>query len=146
MTYITLETKRKLNSVGFSFPDYEKFLNLGMVYSYQRNEYVIGGFTDSKYSHLDEEVVQNGDWLPDSHQLLQWLQQCGFDISIRWDALECVFSISATCSEYGKFEAITADLVNGLGAIIYKICKTTQGKCSPERLFRLEIQNDSPNM
>lgn len=142
MTYITLDTKKRLEAAGFSFPDYEEFLNLGMVYSYQEDEYVIGGFCNSEYSQKDEEVYQHGDWLPDSNQLLQWLQQCGFDISVRWNAQECSFYISATKQEYGEFEARGIDLADGLASVIYKICKATQGKCVPKRMFRLEIQND----
>lgn len=80
MTYITLEIKKKLDSVGFSFQDYERFLNVGMVYSYQEDEYIVGGFCNAEFSQTDKEVTSNGEWLPDSHQLFRWLQQCGFDV------------------------------------------------------------------
>ena len=142
MTNITLETKRKLESVGFSFPDYERFLNLGMVYSYQEDEYVVGGFCNAEFSQIDEEAVQNGEWLPDSHQLLQWLQQCGFDVSMQYSACECQFRISAAHPEYGEYETHGVDLANGLASVIYKICKANNGKCVPESMLRAEIMTE----
>ena len=139
MRNITLETKRKLESVGFSFSDYERFLNLGMVYSYQEDEYVVGGFCNTEFSQTDEEVVQNGEWLPDSDQLFQWLQQCDFDVSVRWGAEDGRFYISATHPEHGEFQTQGVDLANGLASVIYKICKATQGQCVPESLMRAKI-------
>ena len=141
MTYISLETKKKLESVGFSFPDYEKFLNLGMIYSYKDDEYVIGGFCSNNFTETDEVVSQNGEWLPDCFQLLQWLQQCGFDVSILWKNEESCFYISATQTGSGKYLAKSVDLAEGIGNLIYKICKEMQGKCNPDRLMRFKIQN-----
>ena len=94
MTNLSREMKKRLDSVGFSFPDYEQSPNLGMVYFYQEDEYVIGGFCNTEYSKMDQEVINNGDWLPDSYQLMQWLQQCGFDVAIQWNSRECRFYIS----------------------------------------------------
>ena len=142
MTNITLETKRKLESVGFSFPDYESFLNFGMVYSYQEDEYVVGGFCGTEFSQTDKEVASNGEWLPDSHQLFQWLQQCGFDVSVRWGADDCRFYISAGHLKHGNHQAQGIDLADGLASVIYKICKATQGKCVPESLLRAEIMTE----
>lgn len=142
MTYISLMTKRKLDSVGFSFPDYEEFLNLGMVYAYQDDEYFIGGFCRNDFTETDRRVSENGEWLPDCDQLLRWLQQCSFDVSIQWNNEESRYNISATQVEYGKFEVETMDLAEGLGKIIYKICKKTQGKCRPERAEWGMIVND----
>lgn len=142
MNYISLETKKRMESVGFSFADYEKFLNLGMIYSYHNDEYVIGGFCNNNFTEMDEIVSQNGEWLPDNFQLLQWLQQCGFDVSILWKHEESVFYISATHADSGIYETTSVDLAEGIGSIIYKICKKTQGKCSPEKLLRAKIQCD----
>lgn len=142
MTYISLETKKKMERVGFSFADYEEFLNLGMIYSYQNDEYVIGGFCNNSFTEMDKIVSQNGEWLPDSFQLLQWLQQCRFDVSILWKHEESIFCISATHTDGDIYETKSVDLAEGMGNIIYKICKKTQGKCSPDKLLRAKIQCD----
>ena len=45
MDYITIETLRKMREAGFTYPDYERLLNYGMLYHYNGDEYFIGGFS-----------------------------------------------------------------------------------------------------
>lgn len=146
MTYISLEMKRKLKNVGFCFPDYEDFLNSGMIFSYQDDEYIIGGFCNADFSPTDKEIAQKGEWLPDCHQLLQWLQQCHFDISISWDMQESRFYLSAIYLDGSKYEAKSVDLADGLANIIYRICRTNNGECAPDRLFRLKICSEGKKL
>ena len=39
MDYITIDTLRKLQAVGFTYPEYEHFLNIGMMFFYNDDEY-----------------------------------------------------------------------------------------------------------
>ena len=45
MDYITIDTLRKMKAVGFTYPEYEHFLNYGMLFYYNDDEYFIGGFS-----------------------------------------------------------------------------------------------------
>ena len=60
MGYITYETMQQLKAVGFNFPTYEHFLNLGMIYYYQGDEYIIGGNLTTKFTEKDKIVAQAG--------------------------------------------------------------------------------------
>ena len=110
-----------------------------MVFSYQEDEYVVGGFCNTDFNSTDKEVAQKGEWLPDSHQLFQWLQQCDFDVSVSLNAQESRFYLSATHLDGSKYEVTSVDLAEGLGSMIYKICRMRRGECVPNRLFRLQI-------
>lgn len=144
MDHITIYTLRKLQSVGFSYPEYEHFLNIGMLYFYHNDEYLIGGFTEGTFSEQDKEVAQKGDWLPEAAQLLAWLRNTEFDVTVSVN--EAHYSVQA-------FDSINASvysgndytLANALANVIYKICKSKRRKYSPKATFRLPIINEKDN-
>lgn len=123
MENITYETMQKLKSVGFSYPDYEHFLNSGMMYDVQGEQYLISGNSVDGFSEQDRLAAQEGCWLPDGEQLLKWLQNNGFAVTIQWDAAERYFHVMAkdglSGTEYSRGGPTFAD---ALALLIYKIC------------------------
>lgn len=141
MSYITYQTMQKLLSVGFTFPDYEHFLNLGMVYYHKGNEYFIGGSCGSGYSEQDKYIAHNGCWLPCEDHLLEWLTRVEFDVSIRRDSVTRYFCVQAIDTlTRDEYHAGGVTLANALAKIIYKICKASIREFVPYSVDRLEIE------
>ena len=144
MDYITPYMMKKLQDVGFSYPDFEHHLNYGMVYAYRGSEHFIGANCDSDFSDEDRAAAREGLWLPDSDQLLSWLQSNGFDLSIALDSQQPRYSISAkdlhnsACYTGGGYP-----LAFALHKVIYKICKSGRRSYIPEKLLQLEIICDA---
>jgi len=140
MGCITFETMQELISVNFSFPDYEHFLNLGMVYYYCGEEYVIGGFNSDEFTETDKKIAKEGCWLPDSMQLLEWLELVGFDVVIRFDASDRYFRVEATdCVNNAQYNAGGPVLAFALAKSIYKICKSKRRPYIPPAVERVQI-------
>lgn len=137
---LTFFTTEELKKIGFQFPDYEHFCEAGMTYWYNKKEYVIGGFWDQKQTAFDHEVAENGVWLPDSEQLMEWLQRNDFDVIIHWnDALQ-YFDVHATDMQTStRYDAGGGDICNSLGKLIKKICKSNERDYIPRPVERLEI-------
>ena len=139
MEYITIDTLRKMRAAGFSYPDYEHFLNYGMLYHYNGDEYSIGGFSAGDFSDKDKSIAENGEWLPDSNQLLEWLIDTNFKINISVGD-EKYFSIQATDLINGNlYNGGGATLADALAKTITKICKSNQRPYIPKPKLRLEI-------
>lgn len=113
-----------------------------MLYFYHDDEYVIGGNSLADFSEQDRLVSQQGCWLPDDSQLLKWLQETDFDVSIQWDSEERYFHVWATdCQNGVKYKAGGIDIANALAKLIYKICKSAQRPYVPHESLRLEIES-----
>ena len=140
MSYISYQTMQKLLSVGFSFPDYEHFLNLGMIYYHEGDEYFIGGACGSVYSDMDRHIALNGCWLPCEEQLLEWLTRVEFDVSIYRDSETRLFRVHSTdsCTNH-EYSAGGITLADALAKMIYKICKSSIRTYIPYSIERLEI-------
>lgn len=144
MDYITIDTLRKLQEVGFSYPEYEHFLNIGMLFFIDGDEYLIGGCGDV-FTERDEEVAKHGEWLPDATQLLSWLKNTGFVVAFAVDE-EGYYSAQAKDMK-NETLYIGGDytLANALAKVIYKICKSKRREYVPQATLRLEI-TENPNM
>ena len=139
MDYITIDTLRKMRSAGFSYPEYEHFLNYGMLFYYHDDEYFIGGFSNGAFSELDKEVSQQGEWLPEAAQLLEWLTNTDFKVSISIDDGQ-YFSIQAIDMIDGTlFNGGGVTLANALAKTITKICKSNRRQYIPNSRPRLDI-------
>jgi len=139
MDYITIDTLRKMKAVGFSYPDYEHFLNYGMLYYYHNDEYFIGGYSNGNFSDQDREVAQQGEWLPEAVQLLEWLTNTDFKVSISIDD-EQYFTIQAIDMIDGTlFNGGGLTLANALAKTITKICKSKHRPYIPKTRLKLEI-------
>lgn len=139
MDYITIDTMQELQSVGFSYPEYEHFLNTGMLYYYNGDEYAIGGFTMNSFSLLDQEVAKNGQWLPSASQLLEWLQNTDFSVTISTDA-DAYFSVQAKDLINGEmYSCGGATCANALAKLIFKICKSKKRLYSPRETLWIPI-------
>lgn len=139
MDYVTIDTLRKMKAVGFSYPDYEHFLNYGMLYYYHGDEYFIGGYAAGDFSELDKEVAQQGEWLPEAMQLLEWLTNTDFKVNISIDDGQ-YFSIQAIDMADGMlFNGGGVTFANALAKTITKICKSKRRSYIPKPKLRLEI-------
>lgn len=139
MDYITIDTLRKMKAVGFTYPEYEHFLNYGMLFYYNDEEYFIGGFSNNTFSDLDKEVAQQGEWLPEAAQLLEWLTNTDFKVTISIDEGQ-YFSIQAIDITDGTlFNGGGLTLANALAKTITKICKANRRSYVPRAKLRLEI-------
>ena len=139
MDYITINTLRKMRAAGFSYPDYEHFLNYGMLFYYNNDEYFIGGFSNGAFSDIDKEVAQKGEWLPEAAQLLEWLADTDFKVTIMVDDGR-YFSIQAIDTVDGTlFDGGGLTLADALAKTITKICKSNRRNYIPRAKLRLEI-------
>ena len=139
MDYITIDTLRKMKSVGFAYPEYEHFLNYGMLFYYNNDEYFIGGFSSDTFSDLDKEVAKQGEWLPEAAQLLEWLSNTDFRVDISIDEGQ-YFSIQAIDMIEGTlFKGGGLTLADALAKTITKICKANRRSYVPRAKLRLEI-------
>ena len=139
MDYITIDTLRKMKAVGFTYPEYEHFLNYGMLFYYNDEEYFIGGFSNNTFSDLDKEVAQQGEWLPEAAQLLEWLTNTDFKVTISIEEGH-YFSIQAIDTTDGTlFNGGGLTLANALAKTITKICKANRRSYVPRAKLRLEI-------
>ena len=139
MEYIAIDTLRKMKAVGFTYPDYEHLLNYGMLFYYNNDEYFIGGFSNDNFSDLDKEVAQQGEWLPEAAQLLEWLTNTDFTVTISIDEGQ-YFSIQAIDTIDGsRFNGGGITLANALAKTITKICKSNRRSYVPRATLRLEI-------
>jgi len=139
MDYITIDTLHKMRAVGFSYPDYEHFLNYGMLYHYNGDEYYIGGFSSGEFSDQDKEVAEQGEWLPEASQLLSWLTDTDFSVSISVED-GVYFTIQATDMLDGTlYNGGGLTLANALAKTITKICKSNRRPYIPKSRLRLEI-------
>ena len=142
MGYITYETMQQLKAVGFNFPTYEHFLNLGMIYYYQGDEYIIGGNLTTKFTEKDKIVAQEGCWLPTAEQLLEWFAMVEINVSIQLDAIDRCYHITATdcitgmqASNKGRMLALS------LAMLVRKFCKKGLRPYIPEEVQRLKIDD-----
>lgn len=139
MDNITIDTLRKMRAAGFSYPEYEHFLNYGMLFYYHNDEYVIGGFSNGAFSDIDKEVAQKGEWLPDAAQLLEWLTDTDFKVNISIDDGQ-YFTIKATDMIDGAlYNGGGITLADALAKTITKICKSNRRSYVPRARLRLEI-------
>ena len=139
MDYITIDTLRKMKAVGFTYPEYEHFLNYGMLFYYNDDEYFIGGFSNNTFSDLDKEVAQKGEWLPEAVQLLEWLTNTDFKVAVSIDEGQ-YFSIQAIDTTDGTpFNGGGLTLADALAKTITKICKSNRRNYIPRAKLRLEI-------
>ena len=139
MDYITIDTLRKMKAAGFSYPEYEHFLNYGMLYYYHDDEYFIGGFSVGDFSSLDKEVARQGEWLPEATQLLEWLTNTDFKVNItiedrQYFSIQAIDMIDGTLYNGGGLT-----LANALAKTITKICKTNRRNFIPKPKLRLEL-------
>lgn len=112
-----------------------------MRFFYKDDEYLIGGNSLDDFSETDRLVAKNGCWLPDESQLLKWLQNCDFDVTVQWNAATSYFSVFASAEDKGtQFTGGGITLVDALAKIIYKICKTRKPPPIPSDVFRIEIK------
>lgn len=142
MDYITFDTIQKLQSVGFTYPEYEHCLNHGMLFYYNGDEYTIGGFTMDSFSALDEEVAKHGQWLPYSSHLFKWLEYTDFTVSVLTDS-DGYFSVQATDlinNEVYSCGGIT--LANALAKLIYKILKSKKRTYLPREAIVAWVLQD----
>jgi len=122
----------KMKTVGFSYPEYEHFLNYGMVYYYLEDEYIIGGPCDADFSEQDRKVAQEGVWLPDTTQLLSWLDACLITYKIHWNSTANCYNIEMIDELLGaKFCSGGIILVDALAKGIIKLCKAGLRKYVP---------------
>ena len=139
MDNITINTLRELKAVGFSYPEYEHLLNLGMLYFYQNDEYQIGGSCGADFTEQDQIIAQQGEWLPDSSQLLDWLGNTDFSVNILMDDVHH-FSVQATDTVNGLlYTGGGYGLSNALAKVILKICKSKQREYTPRETLMLRI-------
>jgi len=140
MDHITEPMMRQLLSVGFSYPDYEHHLNYGMLYYYRDSYYYIGGSECEDFTETDILAAQEGLWIPDGSQLLEWLKNNDFTVSIQLDAKESYFHITATdvCANI-TYTGGGPLLSHALHKVILKICKSNRREYSPEKKLRLPI-------
>lgn len=139
MDYITIDTLRKMRAAGFSYPEYEHFLNYGMLFYYNDDEYFIGGFSNGAFSDMDIEAVQQGEWLPEAAQLLEWLTNTDFKVNISIDDGQ-YFTIKATDMINGAlYNGGGLSLADALAKTITKICKSNRRSYVPRARLRLEI-------
>lgn len=139
MDYITINTLQKLRAVGFSYPEYEHFLNYGMLYYYHDDEYLIGGFSEGDFTERDKEVAQQGEWLPEDTQLLEWLKYTDFKVTVSVDE-ENYYSIQAIDSiNNAVYTGGDYTLANALAKVIIKVCKSKRREYTPKTTFRLRV-------
>lgn len=143
MNCITYHMMQQLRAVGFSFPDYEHCLNLGMVFYYNNDEYYIGGFGNSEYSKLAIVAAREGCWLPSEDQLLEWLYLVGFDVDIHLTSDLMRFRVTAKDQvNQMQYFAQGGSLAYALHKLIYKICKAKKRQYIPRSLNRIELSSD----
>ena len=141
MDYLSYEQMQKLKSVGFTYPEYEHLLNLGMVYYYHGREYFIGGYDCSGYTETDRIIAQEGCWLPSGEQLLRWLAQIEFSVNILWDTDRQCFNINAIDSHTKSCYCANGKVLTyTLANLVYKICKANLRPYSPNVLVKLRIE------
>lgn len=136
MDYITIYTLRKMRAAGFSYPDYEHFLNQGMLFFYQDDEYWIGGYGKDDFTKQDKIVAEQGEWLPEASQLLAWLKNTAFHVSISLDesnyyAVQATDTINNAVYAGGDYT-----LANALANVITKICKSRLRAYTPKSSIR----------
>lgn len=137
MDYITIYTLRKMRVVGFSYPEYEHFLNHGMLFYYQDDEYLIGGFSKDDFTEQDKEVAQQGEWLPEATQLLKWLQKVDFSVAVSMDEVN-YYSVQAMDTINGAiYTGGDYTLANALAKVIIKVCKSNRREYTPKTTLRL---------
>ena len=140
MDHITEPMMRQLISVGFSYPDYEHHLNHGMLYYYQDSYYCIGGWENGHFTDTDILAAQDGLWIPDGFQLLEWLKGNAFTVSIQLDSEEQYFHISASDTHNDHTYTGGGPLLShALHKAIYKICKSNRREYCPDKKLRLPI-------
>ena len=131
---------QELKAVGFSFPTYEHFLNLGMTYYYQGNEYVIGGSLTSEFTEIEKIIAREGCWLPTAEQLLEWFALVEIDIYIQLDAPDQCYHITATdCVTGMEYSTKGRTLALSLAMLIRKFCKKGLRPYIPKEVQRLKI-------
>lgn len=131
-----------MKAVGFSYPEYEHLLNHGMMFYYNDDEYFIGGFSNGAFSDMDKEVVQQGEWLPEAAQLLEWLTNTDFKFNISIDDGQ-YFTIKATDMIDGTlYIGGGLTLANALAKTITKICKANKRKYVPRERLTLKLLNE----
>ena len=141
MDYISLNVLQKLKASGFSYPEYEHFLNNGMLFYYQGDEYLIGGYSKGNFSEQDIEVAKNGVWIPEASQLLSWLAHTDFCTTITNDGEGC-YKVQATDLVNGSiYYGRDLTFANALAVVIKKICRSKQREYIPEPTFRLQISD-----
>lgn len=140
MQNLSFETVKKMKSVGFSYPDYDHFLNKGMVYSHLGDEYVIGGYSLAGFSKEDQCVSENGCWLPDESHLLSWLNANSFSYTVQWSHDDQRYQVQAHDMLCGvNYNSSGLDLVNALAKVIIKICKSKMRDYVPSTALRLKV-------
>ena len=126
MSYLTVEMINKLRNAGFSFPQMEENLcNPGNVFFYEDCEYVIGGKCDgSPLSAFDLKAAQEGIWLPNTDDLMLWIQwKADKDVSISYDNEKMYFYGEARGKDGKVYTGSGPDLLCCLYKLALKICK-----------------------
>lgn len=136
MDFLTIHTLRKMRVAGFSYPEYEHFLNQGNLFYYQDDEYLIGGFSKDDFTEQDKIVAEHGEWLPEASQLLAWLKSTDFHVAISMDETS-YYAVQATDTiNHAVYVGGDYTLANALANVILKICKSHLRAYTPKSSIR----------
>jgi hypothetical protein len=122
----------KLRKYGFSYPEYERKYERGMIFEYDHQEWIIGGLVSGENNDVPEKVLKNGVWLPGVEHLLMWLRYNSFSYTLLYE--DNLFTLIATDSinqqMYEGREQL--DLTSALVKVIKKICQSRKRDYLPK--------------
>ena len=139
MSHLTRHTVEEMRAAGFTYPAYEHFVNIGMLYACGEDEYLIGGSCAAAFTQQDVTAAESGLWLPGAEQLLEWLKYTDFtaEISMNEDGY---FVVQATDQINGAvYTGGGLRLVDALAKVIGKICKSKKRSYVPREPLRIPI-------
>ncbi len=115
----------KLLSVGFRFEDSEGHLESpGNVFFYNGVEHTIGGSWDgSPISEKDKIIARDGLWLPDTDQLMLWLEWHDISVNISYSSEDRYYHGTAKTEDGETFKGGGPDLQMCLYKLVFKVCR-----------------------
>ena len=122
---ITKEMMEKLLSVGFRFEEFEGHLESpGEVFFYNGVEHTIGVAWDgSPISEKDKIIAREGLWLPDTNQLMLWLEWHDISVNISYSSEDRYYHGTAKTEDSETFEGGGPDLQMCLYKLVFKVSR-----------------------
>ena len=133
---ITYEMMKELCKVGFCFENFEKAFQdpiccIGETFYYNGKEYFIGDYDCSAISENDIEVIKNGTWLPNTDELMMWLQSKEIDVTIKYSDDDTYFYGEAKTKDGAVINGSGPDLEMCIYKLVLKTARLTAGGQTP---------------
>lgn len=120
--YVNEKEAKKLKDLGFERSFYVDEVAPFDMYSYQEQEWCVGGRIVPEGNILAEDnIYTEGEWRPNIYDLMYWLENRNYQFSLSYNCKGLGYLIEIVNEKEGVIKAKGAGAINALCKIVIKL-------------------------